>query len=125
MSNSIKNLCPLLKRHSKDVALKFQWKDKKHVFHKVGEMHTSHIFYALRMIWNHTMPYDEKIIPYRKHNFSSFYTKKYMIEAIKSLAVELYGRNDLPADLAIQFQIMLDYLNKHNFSELKLLENKN
>ena len=83
------NLIPI-----KDVA-EFQWKDQKGVFHPPSLMTTSHLFNTLLMIWNHVVPEEMKVRPYRRYRFSSFYTKEYILKAITALRKELGTRRGL------------------------------
>lgn len=73
----------------------FQWRDRYGVFHDPKQMKTRHIFYTLRMIWNHCAPDNLKLRPYQKYNFNSFYTTEYMIRAVKSLIEELKTRDNI------------------------------
>ena len=83
---------------------KWEWRDTKGQFHKLATMETRHLFYTLRMIWNHTMPESVKLRPYQHYCFSPFYTAEYMQQAILHIGRELLQRSDLrpswQADLA-------------------------
>ena len=70
----------------------FRWRDRHGNFHKPSEMNTRHLYFTLRMIWNHVAPPKLKIHPYQKYRFSIFYTQEYMIDAIKHLSLELKKR---------------------------------
>lgn len=73
----------------------FKWRDRTGNFHKVSEMETRHLYYTLRMIWNHTMPEEVKLKPYNAYDFSPFYTAEYMTEAIHHIGTELFKRTDI------------------------------
>jgi hypothetical protein len=73
----------------------FMWRDRQGTFHKPENMTTQHVFFTLRMIWNHSAPLGMRIKPYKQYNFGSFYTKDYMITAVYALAEELSTRTDL------------------------------
>jgi len=73
----------------------FMWKDRKGNFHNPKDMKTSHVFFALRMIWNNIVDRKMQIQPVRIYNFGSFYTSEYMTQAVKVLLKELSTRNDL------------------------------
>jgi hypothetical protein len=59
------------------------------------EMRTSHLFFAIRMIWNHSAPDHMRIKPYQKYVFGPVYTNEYMLSAIANLLRELSKRDDL------------------------------
>ena len=97
----------------RDIIKPFMWKDRENGFYLPSGMETRHLFYTLRMIWNHTMPTDARIRPYRAYSFGPFYTREYLITAISELARELASRADLRSDLKPQLQAMLDWLGTH------------
>ena len=61
-------------------------------FLKPSDMTTQHLYSTLRMIWNHKMPEAARMYPYIEHEFSAYYTDKYMKLAIRQLALELATR---------------------------------
>jgi len=67
-------------------------------------METRHLFYTLRMIWNHTMPESVRFRRYRNYQLGPFYTAEYLQQAITHIGRELLQRSDLrpkwQADLA-------------------------
>ena len=73
----------------------FKWRTKNGKFITPSEMTTSHLFFTLRMIWNHTMPEDAKLRPYTHYSFGVRYPREYMIDAIRALTIELAARNDI------------------------------
>lgn len=79
----------------KEVAVNFKWRDRKGGFHDVAEMKTSHLFFTVRMVWNHSAPESLRITPFKQYDFGSFYTDEYIVEAVRVIASELSGRNDL------------------------------
>lgn len=80
---------------SQDMTRKFMWRDTQHNFHRPQDMETRHLFMTLRMIWNHTAPYEYRIEPYRRYSFGPFYSTEYMQQAVISLSAELATREDL------------------------------
>lgn len=80
---------------SKKLELPFQWRDQKGIFHSIDRMETRHIFFVLRMIWNHSAPNNMKIFPYKQYRFGDFYSKEYIKKAIKAMLPELASRSDL------------------------------
>jgi len=73
----------------------FRWRDKSGSFHNPSEMETRHLFYILRMIWNHSMPENLRIVPYIAYKFIDFYSVEYMSNAVKAIGEELLTRNDI------------------------------
>ena len=98
--------------NNETIKLKFAWKDKDNNYHQIHDMETRHLFYILKMIWNHSMQDDFKLKPYKKYYFSDFYTEKYMIDAVRSILPELLMRNDLDDDWKYQLDFMQDCLIK-------------
>ena len=73
----------------------FQWRSREGVFHRIDQMKTRHLFYAVRMIWNHSMPENARSQSYIKYDFSPFYTEDYMRRALSAMCPELLQRTDL------------------------------
>lgn len=95
----------------------WRWKDQLEVFHIPSEMTTSHLFYTLRMIWNHTMPENIKLTPYKKYKFGPYYTDRYIKEAITRIGAELFTRTDINKNFMNELQFM-----KQIFSKKALLK---
>lgn len=97
------------------LATRWQWKDQAGALHYVNEMETRHLYYVLRMIWNHSMPH--KIGKgFKRYHFSSFYSREYMGRAILEIGRELLTRENLTGEMKgglaemakhIQFQLKL------------------
>jgi hypothetical protein len=85
------------------------------------EMATTHLFYTLRMIWNHTMPKPAQL-PGGRYEFGPHYTDAYMKQAIAQLTPELARRRDLPADLQRQLKHMIDWLATHQIAGMAPLQ---
>lgn len=92
-------------------ALNWQWKDTNDNFHHPRDMETRHVFFTLRMIWNHVVPKEMQIEPFKRYRFSSFYTQEYMEEAVRVLSAELSTRNDLTPYYKKCIQIIVGHLN--------------
>ena len=71
----------------------FVWRDRKGKEYHPTLMDDQHLFYTVRMIWNHSMPDKVKLHPYNKYSFRAFYTTEYMKAAIMCLLPELLNRN--------------------------------
>ena len=72
------------------------------------EMSTPHLFYTLRMIWNHFMPEDARIEPYKRYGINM--TQDYLEQAIVSIGEELSTREDLAMHYRMQLIFMKNYL---------------
>lgn len=108
-----KDVVVSFKLKDKDDLGSFRWKDRDDVFHNPECMETRHIFFTLRMIWNHSAPKEMVIKPYKKYVFDDYYTKDYMIEAVKHLSYELSKRSDLSPYFVKCLLIIKNHLNKN------------
>ena len=100
---------------------KFEWKDRNNNFYCVEDMATRHLFFTLRMIWNHTMPEEAKLKPYNKYKFGEFYTEAYLMDAIINIYYELIKRPDIMPAWRADLEHMHNYVNLQsiNIQELK------
>ena len=73
----------------------FRWKDQHDVYKTPQEMDTHHLYFTLRMIWNHSVPPNMRMLPYQPYSFGKFYTFEYMGEAVKHIYRELKTRKDM------------------------------
>lgn len=96
----------------------FRWRDRDSKLHRVSEMRTAHVFYVLRMIWNHSMPEEARTHNYRRYRFDSSYTVEYMQEAARVMLAELERRDDLDPALTSQLCHMREWATR-----MRLLEN--
>ena len=87
----------------------FLWRDRTGFFHRADEMHTRHLFYTLRMIWNNTMP-EQCRLPGNLYVFGPSYSRAYLISAIRPLALELSKRKDMTEEWKLQLQKMIAWL---------------
>lgn len=87
----------------------FKWRDRNGVKHAVTDMETRHLFYTLRMIWNHTMPGAYRL-PGNLYSFGSYYSEPYMLKAVRAITLELAGRTDMTAEWKRQLKQMSDWL---------------
>ncbi len=87
-------------------ALPFRWRDAGGNYHAPESMETRHLFYTLRMIWNHSMPEVWRIQPFRLYRFQPFYTEEYMRSAITAIGKELLSRPDLLPSWKAQIDFM-------------------
>ncbi len=98
---------------SRELTTGWKWRSKNGTFRSPTSMETTHLFYVLRMIWNHTMPQQAWVrTPGRPINFyifSDFYTVEYMKDAIHHIWAELSNRTDIPVWAQIQLGQMHSY----------------
>lgn len=73
----------------------FEWRDQHGNFHKITEMKTKHLFFTIRMIWNHSAEKHHRIEPYKRYRFPDFYTREYIKQAVSAMSRELNNRDDL------------------------------
>ena len=103
----------------------FRWRDQSGIFHDPRLMETRHLFYVLRMIWNHTMPEDMKVTPYVKHEFTDFYSVPYLANAVKVIGKELLTRTDITPQWKKQLEFMESHFGKRKVDPLLLPANPN
>lgn len=88
----------------------WKWRSKDGTFRDPADMETTHLFYVLRMIWNHTMPIEAHVRtpgrPINYYTFGEFYTVDYMKSAILHIWAELTTRSDIPVWAQIQLAQM-------------------
>lgn len=89
---------------------RWQWRSRDGQMHYPEQMATRHLFYTLRMIWNHRMPV--KFGPFQPYDFAGFYSDAYFKEAIVNLSRELAVRKDLTPDMEKVLAGMVEYLKK-------------
>lgn len=80
-----------------DMANGWTWrvKDGKEQLHPCN-MVTRHLFFTLRMIWNHAMPAEARVGDnIQLYSFGPAYTEEYMRHAIAHIGTELLTRTDI------------------------------
>lgn len=107
-----------LKRNLPDK--KFKWRTKGGEFYKPHNMTTHHLFFTIRMIWNHSVPEHMQIKPFKKYILSDFYDREYLIKAVYNLALELSTRDDLTSYYKESIKVILLHLEELN--KVMLLE---
>ena len=88
----------------------FRWRDRHGTLHDPKNMLTRHLFYTLKMIWNHSMPGAARLLPYKSYSFGSSYSREYMVSAVRALAVEISKREDIWPDWQKQIDHMIAFL---------------
>lgn len=111
---------------NRSIAKLWTWRDTKGQFHEPATMETRHLFYTLRMIWNHSMPESVRLRPYRHYDFGPFYTAEYLQHALLHIGRELLQRSDLrpdwKADLAHMAKHFADRPQATLGADLKIIE---
>lgn len=83
-------------------------------------METRHLFFTVRMIWNHRMPPVARSMSYKRYTFGPEYTPAYLAQAIRKMIPELLSREDMQADWMAEINRWLVYLGHadHNLKEI-------
>jgi hypothetical protein len=96
----------------------WKWRDRKGNMWLPGDMETRHLFYTVRMIWNHAVDPDmrvgENIILY---NFPDVYTVQYVRTAVAILGKELLTRDDMEEWMKREFMHMANHFYKQGWME--------
>lgn len=83
----------------------FVWITHKGVRYTLPDMSTPHMFYALRMIFNHSIPPVFRIGgSFKRYDDVPQWTPEYRREALEVFAEELTRRGDLEENLQYQFE---------------------
>ena len=91
------------------IAEHFRWKDRNDNFHDVTNMETRHLFYTLRMIWNHRMPAEARFQQFKRYSFGNFYSPQYMLSAVYHIGRELANRDNLTERQEKELAFMAGY----------------
>lgn len=109
------------------VPAKFLWVDQTGQQWPTEMMETRHLFYSLRMIWNHRMPEEAKLHPYRRYDLRR--SDEYLREAIRELTKELVSRKDMTTEWQVDLNYMINWLSTHqlenNHEQTKIEEKTN
>ena len=92
----------------------FRWRDRHANWYNPREMETRHVFYTLKMIWNHSAPDHLKLKPYNHYRFGKPYTTEYMRLAVRALMAELRTRTDLAPKWIEEFHFMIERSSQWN-----------
>lgn len=110
-NNLVRSKSLLKSNNSKAVTKEFEWRAKTGVFYAPRNMKTSHVFFTLKMIWNHSTPEHMHIVPFKSYRFSDYYTIGYMTKAVRHLSKELAKRSDLSLHAKKCLRIIQGHLN--------------
>lgn len=89
----------------------FKWIDKQGKPHSPSCMTTKHLFFALRMLWNHSAPKEMRIEPYIRYTFPNPRPIEYYQNAVRAILAELSKRKNLTDYYTKCLQIMKGNLN--------------
>lgn len=92
-----------------ELAKQFVWTAQDGVEMTPQEMTTRHLFYTIRMIWNHTMPEESRSSTFKRYRIHR--SSKYLKAAVVALGTELLTRNDLQPEWEAEIQRWRNYLN--------------
>lgn len=95
----------------------FRWRGRDGNYYDPVNMETRHLFYTIRMIWNHNMPL--KLRPYKKYNFNETYTDDYMKQALRAMVPELAKRKDIENKFRSELKVMTRWLSTVQIEERK------
>lgn len=109
------NESALVKRMTQEnaVATPWTWRTQQGNFMLPSEMETRHLFYTLRMIWNHKMPEVARFPAYQQYEFSAFYTDVYFRQAILFLTEELAQRDNMIPQWKADLDHMITWLARY------------
>ena len=79
---------------SDKVAKDFIWVDQTGISHTLESMTTHHVFYTIKMIWNHVVPPELQLKPFKQYNLGPQFTNKFCRRAVDALLAELKTRDD-------------------------------
>ena len=96
----------------KELKHQFRWRSQAGQFHLPSQMETRHLWFTLRMIWNHSAPAHARFTPYKRYKFGPFYTVEYMRDAVSCLLDELLTRTNMESKWKQELKQMLDYTQK-------------
>jgi hypothetical protein len=87
------------------------WRDREGQRHTPASLETHHLFYTLRMIWNHVVPSHMRVGKVRLYIFSAkHYSPRYFAEAVAALGAELMTRQDVTPEWEVELAQMAEWL---------------
>ena len=107
----VAKLSPPLAMRPSEIVPAWKWRTNNEGDIAPMLMETRHLFYTLRMIWNHSMPLIMTVGgEVRRYHFGPRHTREYMREAIMRIGAELFTRNDLEPWMVRQLEEMAAWL---------------
>lgn len=86
------SVCDVDPSNEQPVEAGFVWVSHKGVRYQLDNMAAPHVFYALRMVWNHTVPPAFRVGEFKRYRDVPGWSAKYRREAINQLSAELDQR---------------------------------
>jgi hypothetical protein len=86
----------------------FLWRDRKGTRTTMIEMDTRHLFYVVKMIWNHACPKELRIDMRHCYRFGRNYSPEYMLRAFQLGWLELKNRSNLTPYMRSSLQVIED-----------------
>lgn len=105
-----------------EITSNFRWRTRSGDFVNIEDMDTHHLFYTVKMIWNHSVPEQYKIKPFQQYRFPAIYTPKYIREATAAMLCELKTRDDITDYWLAQLHFMV--VTSRDVLQMKLSEEK-
>ena len=72
----------------------FIWVDQNGIPHTMESMTTHHLLYTIKMIWNHIVPLELQVKPFKRYNLGPRFTNRFCERAVNALIAELKTRDD-------------------------------
>lgn len=91
------------------VASNFRWITQDGTIMRVQDMHTSHLYNALRMLWNNTVP-RAYVVPPFNHQYKINIPRPDRKAAVANLFNELMNRNNLTPGMKADLEQMARYV---------------
>ena len=117
MSSALLQITQELAAVDRGLIASFRWRQATGQLVCPKQMATRHLFYTLRMIWNHSMPKEARIEPYRRYRFGERHSPEYLKVAIVAIGTELAARDDLADDLSEQLLRMMNYFRQYRLAD--------
>lgn len=90
----------------------WKWRSRTDGDVEPAAMETRHLFYTLRMVWNHTMPGHMTVgRNVKRWSFGARHSPQYLQEAVVQIGAELLQRDDLAPWMREELEEMAYWLN--------------
>lgn len=77
---------------------------------RIADMATSHLFYTVRMLWNHHAPVHLQFRPFKRYRLNM--PRQYVLDSMAAMLAELRTRTDLSSDQAHVLNQMTNHFKK-------------
>lgn len=88
----------------------FRWLSRDGEWSEPRNMDTDHLFFTIRVIWNHTMPYEARTHDFQRRDFGPTHGPEYLVKAIGVMVPELSIRTDLGPRHKLHLRKMVEWL---------------